>query len=75
MSIHDYGKFEVKQQEAQDMLKVIGRAMKDGCPPGYGFCFFLFSYGEGGNFFYTSSAQRGDVVKLLEEFIVKLKGN
>jgi hypothetical protein len=72
---HDLGSMEVRHKEAEEMLRDIGRLMKQSCPPGYGFAFFLFTYGEGGNFFYISSADREGIVNLLEEFIVKLKGN
>jgi hypothetical protein len=72
---HPYGEFEIRHKEAEEYLKGIGHLMKDSCPPGYGFAFFLFTYGSGGNFFYISSSEREDMIKLMEEFIVKLKGH
>ena len=75
MGTHKYDTFEVRHKEAEGYLKGIGQLMKDSLPEGYGFAFFLFTYGSGGNFFYTSSCEREDVIKLLEEFINKLKGN
>ena len=67
--------FEVRHAEAEAKLGAIGRLMKDTLPEGYGFAYFLFTYGAGGSFFYTASCERDDMVKMLEEFIVKLKGN
>lgn len=69
------GEYEVRSQEAEKTLRQIGELMKESMPAGYGFAFFLFTYGEGGSLFYISSAQREDMIKLLGEFQTKLKGN
>lgn len=69
------GEYEVRHEKAEKYLKQIGQLMKETMPEGYGFAFFLFTYGEGGNFFYISSADREGIIKLLDEFQGKLKGN
>ena len=69
-----YGELEQRNAKVEEMLKGIGRLMKEECPPGWGFAYFLFTY-EPGCFFYTSSSEREDMIKLLEEFLIKLKGN
>lgn len=75
MKAHQIGDYEVRHKEAENHLREMGRTLRDSCPPGHGFAYFLFTYGEGGNFFYTASCERGDMIKLLEEFITKLKGD
>lgn len=72
---HNFADLEIRNAQAEEKLRTIGRLMKDTMPPGWGFAFFVFTY-EPGSFFYTSSAgDREDMIKLLEEFLVKLKGN
>ena len=70
----DYAKFALRHAEAEAILEKVGTSMKEICPPGWGFSFFLFEY-VGENFFYISSAEREDIIKLLQEFLNKLKGN
>lgn len=43
--------------------------------PGAGFAFLMFDFGDVGNIAYLSNAKRGDMVKVLEELIGKLKAN
>lgn len=72
---HRIGDYEVRHQEAEQKLREIGRLMKDTLPMGWGFAHFLYTYGEGGTFFYIASCEREDMINLLQEFLVKLKGN
>ena len=68
-------RFEVRNPEVEAKLRDIGMRLKDsvGQIPGYGFALMLFSYGEGGDFFYISSAERTSMVNLLREWIQKLE--
>jgi hypothetical protein len=68
-------KFEVRDDKAEAMLKEIGRLLKGACPPGYGFSLLVFSFGEGGNMFYTSNAQRETMIQAMQEFIAKFREN
>ena len=50
----------------------IGNVLGDAVPPGVGFMFVLFDFGEGGHLTYLSNATREDMIKLLAEFREKL---
>ena len=65
--------FEVRDPEAEQKLREIGRMLKKTMPKGYGFTLLLFEFGKGGNLFYISSGERADVIKTMEEFIEKNK--
>jgi len=52
-------------------MKDIGSRVKSVMPPGWGFTLLIFNFGEGGNLFYTSNAQREDMIKTMQEFIEK----
>lgn len=70
-------KYEVKNEEIINLLKEEGRAFKMRMPEGWGFTLFMFNYGKeskkGDGMFYLSSAQRQDMIKSLEEFILSQK--
>lgn len=68
-------KYEVRDEKAEAMLKEIGQILKVACPSGYGFSLLVFSFGEGGNMFYTSNAQREDMIRAMQEFIQKFREN
>lgn len=64
------GVFYVKDKEAEEALKNIGRMVKkEMLPEGYGFTLLVFPFGEGGGMFYMSSAQRDTMIKAMKEFI------
>jgi hypothetical protein len=68
--------FEVRNEEIEARLKEIGtriRASLEGTD--HGFVLLIFSFGEGGNMFYTSNAQRQDVCNAMREFIAKHEPN
>ena len=67
--------FEVRNEQAEEMLKEIGQLLRSACPEGYGFSLLIFSFGAGGNMFYTSNAQREDMIKAMQEFIQKFRAN
>jgi hypothetical protein len=66
-------RFEVRNEAAEAMLKQIGQSLREACPKGYGFGLLVFSFGEGGNMFYTSNAQREDMIRAMQEFIAKFR--
>lgn len=63
--------FEQRNPEIESLLKEIGTILVTHMPSGFGFSLLIFSYGEGGNLFYISSAHREDIVKTMIEFIEK----
>jgi hypothetical protein len=69
----DFGTFEVRDPAIEARMKEIGNGLRAAIEavPGYGFALLIFQYGEGGNMFYTSSAQRDDVIDAMKEFIEK----
>lgn len=68
-------KFEVRDEAAEAALKKIGNSLKTSMPPGYGFALLVFTFGEGGNMFYTSNAQRETMIQAMQEFIAKFREN
>jgi hypothetical protein len=67
--------YEVRDEKAEAMLKEVGQILKGMCPDGYGFSLLVFTFGEGGNMFYASNAQRQDMIKAMREFIAKFGAN
>lgn len=67
--------FEVRDEQAEKMLREIGQLLRSACPKGYGFNLLIFSFGEGGNMFYASNAQREDMIRAMQEFIQKHREN
>lgn len=63
--------FQVRDETAETVLRDIGRIIKDALPPHLGFTLLIYDYGEGGNMFYLSSAQREDMINSMKEFIEK----
>lgn len=47
----------------------LARVIKGSMPEGWGFALLLFTYGEGGQMVWLSSADREDMLKVLQEFI------
>ena len=67
--------YEVRDESSEKMLNEIGQILRSACPEGYGFSLLVFSFGEGGNMFYTSNAQREDMIRAMQEFIQKFRAN
>lgn len=65
--------FEIKNERMETMLKEWGKKIKDTLPAGVGFSLFIYDYGNKGNMFYLSTAERADMIDALEEFIEKQK--
>ena len=68
------GDYKVHDESAEVVLKDIGHLIGSKMPDGYGFTFLMFTFGEGGNLFYISNSRREDMIKSMEEFIEKHKG-
>jgi hypothetical protein len=68
-------KMEVRDVEAERALNEIGKLLRKMCPKGYGFSLLLFTFGEGGNLFYTSNSRREDMIRTMQEFIQKFREN
>ena len=71
--MNDPMRFEVRNAEAEALLKEIGSRFKEVVPAGFGFAFMLFEFGEKGSMFYTSNAQREDMIQAMREFIEKFR--
>ena len=67
--------YEVRDERAEKMLNEIGKMLRLACPPGFGFSLLVFTFGEGGSMFYTSNAQREDMINAMQEFIAKFRAN
>lgn len=65
-------RYEIRNEVVEHRLREIGREIRAKLPNGFGFTLMIFSYGEGGDFFYISSAMREDMIKMMEEFKQKL---
>lgn len=68
-------KYEVRDAEVEELLGKIGRLLKDSMPAGYGFSLLIFTFGAGGNMFYTSNAEREGMIQAMQEFIAKFREN
>lgn len=66
-------RYEVRDEQAETVLNDIGQRLKAMMPEGYGFNLLLFTFGEGGNMFYISNAQREDMIRAMQEFIAKFR--
>lgn len=62
-------RYEVRDETAEALLKEIGQLLKDICPSGYGFNLMIFNFGERGNVFYASNADRDDMIHIMKDFI------
>lgn len=58
-----------RNPEIEALLKDLGHMLGDKCPPGWGFCLQLFTFGPGGALFYISNAQRADMLNTMKEFL------
>ena len=77
--MNDPFRIEVRNPQLEKLLKDIGAILKMACEEHsspsrrYGFALLLFDFGEGGDLFYTSNAEREDIVRLMQEFIAKFR--
>ena len=66
-----------EEEIVKSKLQGIARKVDEELPNGYGFVVLAFNFGEGkdNEMMYVSNANRDDVVKAMDEFIQKTKGN
>jgi hypothetical protein len=74
MSIKDTAEERTARLALERRTRTIADKIAADLPPGTGFAFFAFDFGERGNFAYVSSADRGDIVRALKEWIRKVGG-
>lgn len=60
------------QRMLEAKLHSIGKMIADEMPEGVGFAMVMFDFGEGGFFSYLSTAERADMVALLDEWRKRL---
>jgi len=65
--------YAVRDPEMEQMLGRLGTIIGNALPDNWGFTLMLFNYGPGGNMFYISSADRADIMKVMQEFIDRNK--
>jgi hypothetical protein len=63
--------YEVVNKRIEQSLNRLGGMLREATAshPGYGFALLIFKFGEGGELFYTSNADRADICKVMAEFI------
>lgn len=66
--------YKVKNSIIQKLIKELGIWLNSKCPPGWGFSLLIFSFGDSGNLFYISNAQREDMVATMKQFIAEQEG-
>ena len=70
-SVHETSEERAHRLALERQCATIGRAVGDQLRPGTGFALFFFDFGPNGAMAYVSSADRGDVVRALKEFIAR----
>lgn len=62
---------QLSNPNAERWLEATGHLLGYCVPPGMGFALLLFDFGAGGGMYYTSNAQRADVLTAMQEFVEK----
>lgn len=75
MSKAQFGKMQEYNEQVEFALRETAEFIKANgrLPIGMGFVLLMFDFGDKGNMFYISDAQREDVLKSMQEFIDKNK--
>jgi hypothetical protein len=63
--------FEVHDPQIESLLREIGHLIAKELPKGKGFTLLFFDFGDNGNMFYISNAERKDMIGSMKEFIAK----
>lgn len=59
----------------EKQTREIANVVKERLPAGVGFALFLFDYGAEGNTAYVSTAKRDDMIRLIEEWLARVKAS
>jgi hypothetical protein len=59
--------------ECEEKLRALWARLAPMLPPGIGVALFLFDFGDTGGLAYVSNAQRDDMVRVIEEWLAKVK--
>jgi hypothetical protein len=51
----------------------LGHTIADALPPGIGFCFFLFDFGNEGDIAFVSNAERQGMIDALDELLNSIR--
>jgi hypothetical protein len=62
---------EMEKPEAHRFLREMGTSLAKSLPAGMGFVLLCFDFGPRAGMYYTSNAQRPDVLNAMQEFIEK----
>lgn len=65
--------YNIRNDEIEAVLRKLANQLKEQMPEGWGFTLQIFSYGENGVNFYISTANRDDMIRLMQEFINREK--
>lgn len=70
-------RYELRNPEIEAMLTEIGSILIKACKlhGDYGFMLMIFGFGESEDLFYTSNANREDMIATMQEFIRKFREN
>jgi len=68
-------RYEIENDAIKSVLNGIAKRIGASLDPGWGFLLMLFEYGEKGSMFYISSAERGDCMRMAQEWIDKQKAS
>lgn len=68
--------YQVRDPDIEKILESLGNMMRNALDgTGYGFSLLIFTFGEGGNMFYTSNARREDMIRAMYELKQKFREN
>ena len=68
-------RFEIENEPVKATLNDIANRIGGALPKGWGFLLMLMSYGEKGSLFYLSSAERENVIDMVQEWINKQRAS
>lgn len=63
--------YEIRHPEIELLIRRLGQHVHAALPEGWGFTLLLFEYGQHGQLFYISSAQRADVCGVMRQWLQK----
>lgn len=64
----------IPAEQLPEKMKDALRAVQGALPPGMGVTLFVFDFGTNGGVSYISNAQRGDMVRMIETWLRRIRG-